>query len=290
MSANHEITTCISTYNNLPYLKLAIYSVRKYSGFYDSPFIVHAENCDDGTNEWLEDHAVDYGVSFYIESNEIPRGIGGGMNFCADKVNTKYINFIHSDFFVSQDWDVGLYDMIKYQQTPTLLSSQRIEPSIFRPESTEAISPRPGTIEVPLDFFGAYHYDFDKDGFIEYAEEFKRLNRYEVRKAEGVSFMIEKKHWDYIGGNDSRFAPSSYEDMDLFLRMHNAGYNFILTSNSVVWHFGARGSHRLEENDGQTSQRQKECEAKNIRNFIDKWGGVPRHDDVGMISGVDLIA
>ena len=75
------------------------------------------------------------------------------------------------------------------------------------------------------------------------------------------------EHWDHIGGNDPLFAPASYEDMDLFLRMKNSGYEFILTSNSVVWHFGARGSHRLEENNGMTSKRQMESERKNIANF-----------------------
>ena len=43
------ITHCISTYNNLPYLKLAVESVRKYSYWKDAPFIIHAENCSDGT-------------------------------------------------------------------------------------------------------------------------------------------------------------------------------------------------------------------------------------------------
>jgi hypothetical protein len=54
--------------------------------------------------------------------------------------------------------------------------------------------------------------------------------------------------------------------MDLFLRMLQAGYEFILTSKSLVWHFGARGSHRLEENNGQTSNvkgKQKQKTNKN---------------------------
>ena len=50
----HLITTCISTNNNLEYLKLAIKSVRKNSYYKDQPVIIHAENCTDGTNEWLK--------------------------------------------------------------------------------------------------------------------------------------------------------------------------------------------------------------------------------------------
>ena len=46
----NKLTTCISTYNNIDYLKLAVKSVRKNSYFKDNPFIIHAENCNDGTN------------------------------------------------------------------------------------------------------------------------------------------------------------------------------------------------------------------------------------------------
>jgi hypothetical protein len=85
------ITFTLSTFNTLNYLKLAIHSVRKNSYYKDAPFVIHAENCTDGTNEWLEENKEKYNLEVYIEQNEIPKGIGGGMNFCASKVKTKYI-------------------------------------------------------------------------------------------------------------------------------------------------------------------------------------------------------
>ena len=89
------ITNCISTHNNIDYLKLAIKSVRKNSYYKDSPFVIHAENCNDGTDEWLKENSKKYNLEYYIDKNDIPLGIGGGMNFCADKVKTEFINFIH---------------------------------------------------------------------------------------------------------------------------------------------------------------------------------------------------
>jgi GT2 family glycosyltransferase len=71
--------------------------------------------------------------------------------------------------------------------------------------------------------------------------------------------------------------------MDLFLRMRNDGYKFVLTSKSLVWHFGARGSHRLEENNGKTSERQRLSEEKNIKEWIKKWGIPPQFDEYGVI-------
>ena len=90
-----KITNCVSTYNNYNYLKLLIKSVRKNSHFKDSPFVVYAENCTDGTNEWLEENKEKYNLEVYIEpNNKVRRGIGGGMNFCASKVKTEFINFL----------------------------------------------------------------------------------------------------------------------------------------------------------------------------------------------------
>jgi GT2 family glycosyltransferase len=276
------LSFCISTYNNLEYLKLAIQSVRKNSYFKDAPFIIHAENCDDGTDEWLDAYHQDYNLDYYIEKNPKPVGIGGGMNFCAEKVQTEYIMFLHSDFYVSQDWDKACLDIFeKYPNKKLWVSSHRIEPQMFPNSQT-----RPGTVIVPKDYLGAYWNDFNTEGFEQVAKQFIELNDFEIPKGEGVSGLIRKKDWDYIGGNDPRFAPTSWDDMDLFLRMTQAGYEFILTSKSLIWHFGARGSHRLEENNGQTSQRQKETEIKNQQKWLDKWQGVPVFNEYGMINGL----
>jgi GT2 family glycosyltransferase len=74
--------------------------------------------------------------------------------------------------------------------------------------------------------------------------------------------------------------------MDLFLRMLNEGYKFILLSKSVVWHFGARGSHRLEENQGISSERQRKSEIENAQKWFNKWGRMPTFDEYGMIKKI----
>jgi len=276
---NNLITFCISTFNNLHYLKLAIESVRKNSYFKNAPFIIHAENCTDGTNEWLEENKNIYDLTLIIEpNNEIIRGIGGGMNICAENVKTEYIMFLHSDFYVSENWDIECLNIFKkYPDIPMWVFSQRIQPNIFN-ENT-----RPGTLIVPNDWFGDYYYNFDKDTFLQYASEFAQMNDFEITLGEGVSGLIRKKDWDFIGGNDPIFSPTSWEDKDLFLRMILENYKFVLTSKSVVWHFGARGSHRLEENNGKSSQRQIESENRNINNWLNKWKKMPVFNENGFI-------
>jgi GT2 family glycosyltransferase len=277
------LTFCISTYNNLEYLKLAVHSVRKNSFFSDAPFIIHAENCNDGTDEWLEQNAEQYNLTYFVDKNEVPVGIGGGMNFCADRVETEYIMFLHSDFYVGKHWDKALLDVIeRYPNEKLWVSSHRIEPNMFNNPSS-----RPGTHIIDKDILGAYHHDFRADIFEEYAIEFMQSNHaYEIPKGEGVSGLIHKSDWDEIGGNDPIFSPASWDDMDLFLRMLQNGFKFILTGSSLVWHFGARGSHRLEMFEGKSDPRQIEAEQKNIKKWLDKWGSFPTFNEVGMINGL----
>ena len=277
------ITFCISTYNNLEYLKIAIDSVRKNSYYKNSPFIIHAENCNDGTNEWLTENYEKYGLQCYFDKNELPIGIGGGMNYCADKVKTEYIMFLHSDFYVTPNWDKALMDTHnKYPNEKLWVNSHRIEPKMF-PDSQS----RPGTIVVSKETFGAYHNDFNSELFDKYAEQFTSENNFEIPKGEGVSGLIKKEHWDEIGGNDPLFAPASFDDMDLFLRMLQSGFKFILPTTSLIWHFGARGSHRLEENNNQSSERQMRAEYNNSQKWLSKWGGRPTYDKYEMINGIE---
>jgi GT2 family glycosyltransferase len=274
----HKITTCISTNNNLEYLKLAVQSVRQNAHFYDMPIIVYAENCTDGTNEWLENNP--YNIEYYIESNEESIGIGGGMNFCVDKAKTEFVNIIHSDMWIAPNQDLELlklYDNVD-SNTRLVASSYRIQPKIF-PNDPDM---RPGTIFVPIDEFGAYHDNFDNKWFDQWSTQFSDENDITVRKGGGAGFFCRKSDYEWIGGNDPLFAPASWEDMDLFIRMQLEGYEFKMISKSVVWHFSARGSHFRDEakdNFNSKSKRQQTAEQVNAQKFVKKWGRLPDTDD-----------
>jgi GT2 family glycosyltransferase len=273
------ITTCISTNNNLEYLKLAVQSVRQNAYYKAQPIVIYAENCTDGTNEWLAENSLKYDFKYLIEINDIEKGIGGGMNNCVNMAQTEFVNIIHSDMWIAPNQDLELLKLYNGLDTNIKLiaSSFRIQPKIF-PNDPEY---RPGTVFVPKDEFGAYHNDFNHDYFDTWASEFSDTNDILVRKAGGAGFFCRKSDYVYIGGNDPLFAPASWEDMDLFIRMQLEGYEFKMTSKSVVYHFSARGSHfRDEAKDklNSKSTRQQVSEQNNMQKFIDKWGRLPEHD------------
>lgn len=272
----HKITTCISTNNNLEYLKLAIKSVRQNAYYKDMPIVVHAENCNDGTDAWLVSVKNELDLDIYIDHNEQPKGIGGGMNFCVDKAQTEFVNIIHSDMWIAPNQDLEL--LKHYEDYPEdkrlILSSFRIQPKIFPGDPDY----RPGTVFVPQYAFGTFHYDFDSTAFDVWATEFSSDNDMIVRKGGGAGFFCRKRDYVHIGGNDPLFSPSSWEDMDLFIRMQLEDYDFRMTTKSVVYHFSARGSHFKDDDLTKKSDRQIKAEETNIRKFVGKWKKLPDHD------------
>ena len=274
----NKITTTISTNNNLEYLKLAVKSVRQNCYYKDMPVIVHAENCDDGTDEWLNDNTDKYSIEYYIDHNNHPKGIGGGMNFCVDKVKTEFVNIIHSDMWCAPNQDSELLKLYDDTDKRLIASAFRIQPRIF-PNDPDY---RPGTVFHPIDEFGAFCYDFDSDYFDKWATEFSKENDVTVRKAGGAGFFCRVEDYKWIGGNDPLFAPASWEDKDLFVRMQIEGFEFVMTTKSILWHFSARGSHfRDEAKDDLTkkSMRQQKSERDNIQKWIKKWGRLPEEDE-----------
>jgi len=281
-----NITTCIGTYNSLPYLKIAIHSIRKNEHF-KSPLIVFADGCTDGTNEWLLDNRDTYNITTIIEPRCEHSSNGYGMNRCAQEVETEYINFIHADMYCAKDFDLALLQRLqKYPvEDRVIISNYRMQPNIFHNGKEPD---RPGTIMVDPDTFGDTPENFKEDAFNLQADHFrKEYKDFSVPKAEGCSFLIRKRDWDYIGGNDLRFKPNGYDDMDLFLRMRNEGYKYETTGASVVFHFAGRGGNGFfGKGLGSRNQSNAEGESNSSRAFYEKWGGFPVFDEYGMVVGI----
>ena len=275
-----KITHCISSFNNLNYLKLAVKSVRENSYYKDSPLIIHAENCQDGTDEWLKENHKKWNFEYYVEKNETPRGIGGGMNFCADKVKTEYILFIQSDFYCARNFDIELLKVFDDYEPDTklLVTSHRVQPDIFKDRERGG---RDGTVFTDFDDFGVLHNDFKELEFLDWCDEFSKINDFRIRRAEGAGgYLIKKRDWDYIGGNDPLFAPASWEDMDIFVRMQLENFEFVLTPKSVIWHFAARTSwFEGGDNFNVKSERQIKAERDNSIKWMNKWGQMPQFDE-----------
>jgi GT2 family glycosyltransferase len=290
-----KITSVIPTYNNLPFLKLTVQSIRQNCYYNDMPIFIFAENCTDGTNEWLASAAGDLGIQYYIENDgdrENQRGIGGGIDLCVSHVKTEFVNILHSDFWLANNQDIELlklYDDVKPGER-LIASSFRVQPNIF-PNDPEY---RPGTVFVPFEKFGQHEDNFEQNYFDDWAAEFTQDNDIQIRKAGGAGYFCRTEDHINMGGNDPIFQPMYWEDKDLFMRMQMEGYKFIMTSKSLIWHFTSRtsrfpnGTKDLDNNNRPAHIVRWEQRA--MQRFVDKWGGLPQEDEdsfVGPITGTD---
>jgi len=278
--SEHLYTWVINSYKSLPYLKLAVESIRENAYHKNQPIIVYTEN-DTETRDWLLSQSD---IQCIYEENKVPKGIGGGVNEAIKRVKTEYFNLIHSDMYISRHYDAPLFDIVSNTEKPIVACAWRLEPNIFN--NTDRL----GTMFAPPDTaegFGAYHHDFRKNEFLDWVDySFAGSNAPNFRKVEGVSYMMRTK---YFIPNDERFAPSSFEDHMQSVLMQLHGYDFVVTGKAIVWHFGARSSHFLGQHDKLigTSDRQKISEQKNYRTWLELWGEHPSYDEVSFIKVTD---
>src|SRR5262249_24686824 len=112
----------IPSWNNLPYLKICIVSIRKNSGF-PHQVIVHANEGIDGTVEWLKQERIEYTHS----KKNI--GICTAVNSAFVLASAPYIMFMNDDMYCCPDWDLHLLnDIENIGHDKFFLSSTMLEP------------------------------------------------------------------------------------------------------------------------------------------------------------------
>lgn len=79
----------------------------------------------------------------------------------------------------------------------------------------------------------------------------------------GFALLLKKEALDSVGVLDERFTPGQYEDNDMGIRMHNAGWQVLLCRNSFIYHYGSGGG-KYKDSWNQVAQ-------KNAEKLKEKW-------------------
>lgn len=254
------ITFCIPSKNNLRYLKGCIASIQKNS-YYKNNILVFVDQDNDGTENWLKSKNIDY-----ISNNEAHcKGIGYAYDTMFRSATTDYVVAFHADMILGKNGDLNL---LKHSSDKTIVCSTRIEPKLH-PESPEKI-----TIDL-----GLWPEDFQEDNFNYYVNSFLQKNNNKINNGVFAPWLIKKS--EHIN-HDSIFL-SVFEDCDLFLRYKIAGFNFIQSLDSIVYHLTCRGGqfeHASETIDLNTkSDDWKHKSNISHREFIRKWGSNYKHTE-----------
>jgi GT2 family glycosyltransferase len=257
-----KITFCIPSKSNLRYLKTCIPSIRKNAYRDDHEIIIFVDSDEDGTIEWLNRVRDKYNISYYTNpdlGNSL-YGIGRAYDFCIEKSITDVFMIFHADMILGKDADLRAFNHLKEK---TVVCSTRIEPPLH-PNNGE---------KILLDF-GMYPEEFKKDEFNQYTNE--HLD--DDTTTEGIFapwMMYKNEYLNILGGHDP-ILHSCREDSDLFNRMLLAGFNFIQSWSSLVYHFTGRGAGSFDGDPERHKQWQEDMNNSTLA-FIKKWGTSVQH-------------
>ncbi|MBU1821810.1 MAG: glycosyltransferase [Bacteroidetes bacterium] len=229
----------IPTWNNLPFLKLCVSSIRRNST-YRHQIVVHVNQGNDGTREWIEQQP-----DILFTSSEANVGVCYALNQSAALATCDYLLYLNDDMYVCPGWDEALYREIQTLGHPYFfLSGTAIEHS---PQSKCSIEAD----------FGKNIETFDEKRLL---QEFDSLSMQDWHGATWPPNVVHRDIWNLVGGYSIEFSPGMYSDPDFSMKLWQAGVRiFKGISQSRVYHFGSVSVKRVRKNKGYYT-------------FIRKWG------------------
>lgn len=229
----------IPTWNNLAYLKLCVYSIKKYSK-YKHQILIHVNDGSDGTLEWAKQEQL----TFNHSKENI--GICKAVNSLAAQANTDYIVYMNDDMFVCPNWDQYIKEEIESLNTKSFLLSA----TMIEPRDT-------GNPCVIVKDYGQNIEEFQEEKLIKVCNQ---LFHEDWSGSAWPPTIVHKDYWHLVGGYSIEFSPGMSSDDDFAMKMWTAGCRvFKGIGKSKVYHFQAKSTGRIVRNDGR-------------KQFLMKWG------------------
>mgnify|MGYP006109967913 CR=1 FL=1 len=237
---NPIFSILIPTWNNLPYLKLCIKSIRKNAHF-EHQIIVIINEGKDGTLEWVKMQSdLDY-----VFSNK-NLGICFGLNAARSLMRTDYVCYMNDDMYACPNWDLPLKNEIdKIGHHYFFLSGTMIEP-------TDTNNPC-----VIIQPYGTEIENFEEEKLL---KEYQNVSKKDWKGGTWPPNVLHRNLWDLVGGMSVEFSPGMYSDPDLSRKLWSAGVRYFKgIGESRVYHFGSKSTGKVKHNKGKKA-------------FLMKWG------------------
>lgn len=229
----------IPSWNNLPYLRLCVDSIRRNSA-HAHQIIVHVNDGSDGTLEWVRGAGLD---ATYSETNI---GICYAMNEAAMRARREHLVYLNDDMYCLPGWDAAL--LARAQKMPGelyLLSGTMVEPRDT------------GNPCVVVGNYGDTVANFREHDLLRDAPS---LRRADWLGATWPPTLVQRRWWFTCGGYSTELTPGMSSDNDFSMKLWQAGCrHFIGVGASLVYHFQQKSTGKVKRNDGR-------------RQFLDKWG------------------
>jgi GT2 family glycosyltransferase len=237
---HEKFSILIPTWNNLPFLKLCVDSLRRHSAF-PHQLIIHVNEGLDGTLDWVREQQIDHTFS---NTNV---GVCVALNSASKLAQTDFIVYFNDDMVALPGWDQALLDaMAPISHSKWFLSSTMIEPRYSGNSCVMA----------PHDF-GSGVEEFKQESLLE------AYSKIEFRDWSGATWppnLVPRSLWEEVGGYSEEFSPGMSSDPDFSMKLWKVGVrHFQGVSDSRVYHFMAKSTGKVKKNPGP-------------QQFLMKWG------------------
>ena len=245
----------IPTWNNLPYIKLLVESLRKNSK-YNHQILVHVNDGSDGSLDWVRSQGLEHTAS--------PDNIGicFAVNRVATLATQKYLVYMNDDMVVLPDWDI---ELLKYAEgfgdQRFMLSATMVEPR------------KTGNKCVVVADFGQSADQWDDALALKKTPSLHRSN---WRGSTWPPTLVPTWMWHEVGGYSTEFSPGMSSDNDFTMKLYHAGCRIFLgVGSSLVYHFACVSTGRIKKNDGR-------------KQFLRKWNVSQRDFDKQVLHRGDV--
>lgn len=233
-----KFSILIPTWNNLPYLKCCVESLRRHSTFAHQ-LIVHVNDGNDGTLDWVRAQALDH---TWTPENV---GVCHALNAAATLAQTPYVAFFNDDMYALPGWDAVLWQEIqRIGHDRWFLSATMIEPR----DTGNAC------VIAPQDF----GQDIDSFREAELLEAFPSWPKGDWTGSTWPPNVVPKALWDEVGGYSTEFSPGMSSDPDFSMKLWQAGVRYFKgLGASRTYHFQTKSTGKVTKNNGPLQFRQK---------------------------------
>jgi glycosyltransferase involved in cell wall biosynthesis len=229
----------IPTWNNLPFLQLAVDTIRRHSA-HAHEILVHVNDGSDGTLAWVREQGLKHTAS--------PANVGicFAVNRVAALATRPHLLYLNDDMAVLPGWDTRLLEVAqRLEGQRFMLSSTMVEPGGANNRCTVAA-------------------DFGRDPTTyrerEIIDALPSLRRGHWLGSTWPPTLLPTWMWQEVGGYSTELSPGMSSDNDLSMKLWHAGCRtFVGLGDSLVYHFACVSTHRIVKNDGRLQ-------------FLHKWG------------------
>jgi len=235
-----RLSILIPTWNNLPFLKCCVESIRKNS-MAEHEILVYVNEGLDGTAEWCWSQKLKF---IHSPSNV---GVCTALNALFELTSEDLICYVNDDMYLCPDWDKVLIDeILSIGHEKFYLSSTMIEP----------VATGNRCVLAPFDF-GRHPDAFNETALL---NALPSMQKTDWSGSTWPPSVMHRNMWLAIGGYGEEFSPGLYSDPDVSMKLWRQGVReFKGLGESCAYHFMSKSTGRVKMNDGKTT-------------FLKKWG------------------